>query len=92
MFFFAVFFGDICQLIDQCCISQRIQIENADIDEASLAEIKRQTKKILAERQRQTDTGRMQGGRREEGDESGKGEGNWCVRAGGRECGGGEGG
>jgi hypothetical protein len=33
MFYFAVFFGDICQLIDQCCLSQRIQIENADIDE-----------------------------------------------------------
>jgi hypothetical protein len=36
MFYFAVFFGDICQLIDQCCLSQRIQIENADIDEARM--------------------------------------------------------
>jgi hypothetical protein len=34
MFFFAVFFGDICQLIDQCCLSQRLQIENAAIKEA----------------------------------------------------------
>ncbi len=34
MFFAAIFFGDIYQLLDQCCLSQRIQIENADIDEA----------------------------------------------------------
>ena len=33
MFFAAVFFSDICQLLDQCCLSQRIQIENAKIDE-----------------------------------------------------------
>jgi hypothetical protein len=37
MFFFAVFFGDICQLLDQCCLSQRLHIENADIDEVRVA-------------------------------------------------------
>ncbi len=34
MFYFAVFFSDICQMLDQCCLSQRMQIENAAIREA----------------------------------------------------------
>jgi hypothetical protein len=40
MFFAAVFFSDICQLLDQCCLSQRIQIENAKIDEARVDQTK----------------------------------------------------
>jgi hypothetical protein len=30
MFYFAVFFGDICQLLDQCCLSQLIQLQNVE--------------------------------------------------------------
>jgi hypothetical protein len=33
MFYFAVFFGDVCQLLDQCVISQLLLIQNSSIKE-----------------------------------------------------------
>jgi hypothetical protein len=30
MFYFAVFFGDICQLLDQCSLSQLVMLQNVE--------------------------------------------------------------
>jgi hypothetical protein len=33
MFFFTIFFGDVCQLLDQCMLSQLLVLQSASIDE-----------------------------------------------------------